>query len=160
MTAEKEIQKIIITNENFKAMGTLIAHIMKNTLGGGSFSWNFSKGHYNKYGCEQSYVFRYPELKYVSISHRLESFYYDGKWYKGYYRKRGVKLFNFQMKTKEGVSITPENVEEYVEEVRGVISFIAAMTKIEVDEPKPLTPLEAGWDEFPQSNNFVEFREV
>lgn len=154
-----ETTDLQITNENYKEVGQAIANLMKKAFGSGSFAWNFSKGHYNKYGCEQSYMMKLPKLEFITIGWGLNTIHYDGQWYKGYYRKRGVSLFNFRLKAKEGVVIPTDRVEDYIKELRQAADFIEGLAKIETSV-SPLTPLEAGWDEFPQNNNFVEFRGV
>lgn len=152
---EVQATDLQITNENYKEVGQAIADLLFKAFGGGSFQWNFSKSHGNCHGCEQSYKLSFPKFKFLSFSWNINTIHYDGQWYKGYYRKRGVSLFNFKLKTQD-VEINPAEMQDYINELRQAVVFLEGLAEIETSV-SPMKPDEAGWDEFPQSNNYVEF---
>lgn len=121
---------ISITNENYLEVGKKIQNAITKAFGEGSFSYNISQDKRN-YSVAH---FNLP-LKYIHNGYQIEDIFYDGGFYKGYYAKRGIRIFDFFIQNSG--KIPSESIEKCSEEIEKTVLFFKMLSEIKTE----VTPL-------------------
>ena len=144
---------ISITNENHATVGKAIQKALDETIGG-SFEFNYSQSKRNINGVEQVMKF-IPNLKYFKWQIGIRPINYDGLWYKGYYRIRGIGLHNFKIVAIKD-DIDAKNNKNAQKEFDKIVALFDKLSRIK-SEVKPLDTKDSEYESLEETDNFISY---
>lgn len=123
---------------------------------GGVIKFNYSKHKRNQYATEQVLLLIFP-LEFLNLIYSTKNIDYDGGFYKGYYRLRGVELFNFRINLKNPIEAGKSAL--LVDEMNKLNKFIEGLKKIE-SEASYLETKDSDFENLENSVNWIDFSEI